>query len=366
MSEAMERTRITIELKADQARSDLVRGLIWFINYAAIDPTAVKAEALDLHGAAMLPEDVEKYAHRWLAFSRSVDINHDGIGRPVFVVESFFNGADVASPAWPINSHAVRMDVSQCAEAVSGLKDGSLNCVSLDAFTFNKVVRLPAAQAKSALGPMLPPVVDGAWVEQFAREGYTGVTKAVNVGADLWIVQRSCGMPLAVSVKDGFIEASAASTPWAHLAATLLESGTLTTKLHDSGAYIGPERVPQHEHVGPVDFAPWSSEAFDAMLADAGLKLGIADRALDQFADFYTWWGPSGGVIPHHVYRGSVMMVSRDAVMKGLTSVDQEVPEPFRAAAKAHLLAHLAEMDNQPIATPKSRLLVGEIPQVQA
>ena len=66
-------------LKADMMRSDLDKGLIWFVNYAALDPNAVKVADLDLHGAAMLPQDVEKFAHRWLAFSRSVDIEHDGV-----------------------------------------------------------------------------------------------------------------------------------------------------------------------------------------------------------------------------------------------------------------------------------------------
>ena len=87
---------IQIALKADLMRSDLELGLVWFINYSALDPTAVTSKQLDLHGAGMLPVDVEKFAHRWLAFSRCIDINHDGVGRPVHVIESFFNSENVS------------------------------------------------------------------------------------------------------------------------------------------------------------------------------------------------------------------------------------------------------------------------------
>lgn len=138
-----EQTSVQINLRADLARSDLKKGHIWFVNYAAIDPTAVTASQLDSHGTGMLPDDVELLAHRWLKHSRSVDINHDGKGRPVWVLESFFNSDQVQAAAWPRNAHCLRLDVSQSKEAMGGLRNGTLNSLSLDAYTINRRAKVP-------------------------------------------------------------------------------------------------------------------------------------------------------------------------------------------------------------------------------
>jgi hypothetical protein len=178
VSDTTEGTNIQIALKADVMRSDLVRGLVWFVNYAAIDPEAVKSSDLDLHGAAMLPEDVELFAHRWLAFSRSIDINHDGIGRNIQVVESFMNTPEVGAAAWPVNAHAARLDVAGDKEAYDGLRTGALNSVSLDALTFNKVQRLPVAdsmKAETTLNEWATPEDLAEWAAEVAKDGYDGV-----------------------------------------------------------------------------------------------------------------------------------------------------------------------------------------------
>lgn len=240
-----ERSTIQIAMKADLVRSDLREGLVWFVNYAALDPTCIKSSDLDLHGCGMLPEDVEKFAHRWLAFSRSIDIEHDGIGRPINVIESFFNSVDVSAASWPINSHAVRFDISQSKEAMDGMQNGSLNSVSLDAFTFNKVIRLPVAQAKSVAGlqdAFVPPDTAKKWAEELSQDGYPGITRVDQVAPDMFIAHRENGLPVAVTVKNGCLEASAASGPWAHIGLAICESGTLT-HTGKSSTMWDPERV---------------------------------------------------------------------------------------------------------------------------
>src|SRR3990167_4621786 len=142
---------ISVQYKADLLRSDLTLGRVWFVNYSALNPAGVTKEQLDLHGTGMLPVDVELLAHRWLQYSRSVDVNHDGRGRAVGVLESFMNSDVVASPTWPLNTHVIRLDVAQEPSILQGLRDGTLNCVSFDAFTFNRKVRVPLATAKSYL-----------------------------------------------------------------------------------------------------------------------------------------------------------------------------------------------------------------------
>lgn len=349
-----DRVETQIALKADMMRSDLVEGLVWFVNYAAIDPTAVKTSDLDLHGAAMLPQDVEKFAHRWLAYSRSIDIEHDGIGRPVHVIESFFNGTDVASPAWPINSHAVRLDVSQSKEALDGLRTGKLNSVSLDAYTFNKVVRLPAVEAKSVLG-MGTNIVDGlpgdinAWAEQLMSMGYPGITSVDKVGEGLFVATRSSGLPIAVAVDfdESTIEASPAGGAWGHVAATLMTNGSLVS----TQKFIGPEDLSASGSgtagAGqPIDYAPWDEQAVIDMLESRGI---IIDPSRDTHqeltdgayagVDFTT----QKGYLPHHTLQGDQIVVSKDGVIKALSRLS-EVPDELRASARAHLIAHLDDI----------------------
>lgn len=299
---------------ADMLRSDVRKGHVWFLNYAALDPNAVTAASLDLHGSGMLAEDVETFAHRWLAYSRSVDIQHDGIGRPIHVIESFFNSPDIASPAWPVNSHALRLDMSSCKEAMEGFAAGRLNSVSLDAFTFDVVRRLPVAAAttKSA-GP--PP--DAATIAvQVAELGYTGVTGAFDLGGGLFLVSRGESPAVAVEVSSEEYEVTAGGGAWATLAARLISNGTL--------GHVGA--MPSMEGAVPTHVT--------MMCADHR-----ADASLLTTRESHAYIGPDGrGVIPHHTPFG----VSMKAVYEGLVNIDKLVPEPHRQAVRAHLVSHMS------------------------
>ncbi len=328
-------SEVTITLRADELRSDLTRGLVWFVNYAAIDPTAVKAEKLDLHGAAMLPEDVEMFAHRWLAFSRSVDIQHDGVGRNIHVVESFMNSKDVASPAWPVDSHAVRMNLLGCQEAMDGFKAGRLNCVSLDAFTFNVVKRLPAAvgEAKKAAGNTRPADPNGVAL-QIAQLGYPDVDGVVDLGGGVMLVTRGSKPPVAVQVSDEDYEITAGGGAWAHLAARLISNGTLTVA---STSKVSPidAAVPNHgELVFATDFVPWDPTEVAKLLAPIGI-----DTSREPISPWAFVRADGSGEIPHHTIRG----VSLQAVMDGLSRIDTVVPAAHRTAARLHLMKHAIE-----------------------
>jgi hypothetical protein len=364
-----EQVDIKIALKADVMRSDMVRGLVWFVNYAALDPSAVKAEQLDLHGAAMLPEDVEKFAHRWLAFSRSIDIEHDGVGRPVHVIESFFNGPSIASPAWPINSHALRLDVAQSKEALDGLRSGKLNSVSLDAYTFNKVVRLPVAQAKTALGRTdgwKTPGSAAEWATELVRDGYPGVISVKEVAQGLYIAQRSTGLPVAVHVTDQDIDVASADGPWARLAALVLETPSLVKRA------IGPEVRPvgypgvsQH-----IDSSSWDASVVMDLLAACGVLIGGSAsenfQRLTQELYAHVDATTQRGFLPHHTLSADgTAAVSVEGVHRALASIDS-VPEAHRAEARRHLERHLAEIESAGVSvksvTKSSGILVGDLP----
>lgn len=339
--ETTERTEVRIAMKADLMRSDLQRGLVWFVNYAAIDPTAVTVKDLDLHGTAMLPEDVEKFAHRWLSFSRSVDIEHDGIGRPVYTAESFYNSEDIASPVFPINSHAARLDVSRSKEALEGLRSGKLNSVSLDALTFNRVVRLPvAASAMSAPddGAWARPTDLSAWAYELAQEGWPGVTGIREVGSGLFVAMRSAGMPVAVQVHEDGIEASGVSSgPWARLALAAYESPSLTRM--DLAATNKPA-------YRAIDHTPWDPQLVANLLGPVGIDLAgtiVRDGPIEQEV-FAAIDAPAlKGFLPHHTHRGGHLMLSRDGVQKAMRQLDT-VPEALRPAALEHLRGHMAEL----------------------
>lgn len=321
---------ISFALKADFARSDMKRGLVWFLNYAALDPTAVKSSHLDLHGSAMLPHDVEKFAHRWLAFSRSVDVQHDGVGRDIRVVESFFNSPEVCSPNWPVNSHALRLDVANCAEAMDGLRKGTLNSVSLDALTFNRKVRLPAAVGKSASAAgapssreWVPPSTAKDWATDLARLGFEGVTTVRTLGSGLFVAERSVGLPIGIEVTDGDVEVTPAGGVWARLSAVLCQSGTLTAvSLQPGGDEPLPhEAVVHKKSVFQVDFAP--NFVYDSNF----------DHDESPFAVIVN----GQGLFPHHSMNGDVSM---SAVRAALESVKSMSGGP-RATAEAHLMGHL-------------------------
>jgi len=323
---------ISIQMKADLIRSDLNVGLIWFLNYAALDPSAVKSSHLDLHGTGMLPEDVEKFAHRWLSASRSIDIDHDGVGRPIHVVESFFNSADVNASAWPVNSHAVRLDVSRSEEAVKGLREGTLNSVSLDALTFNKVRRLPVSQQRSSPLAEVPSDVE-TWAIELARLGFEGITTIHRQGSDLYICQRSHGLPIAVHIGDEFVDVTPSGGAWGHLAMAMCESGTLT-KLPASTSKDG--KVIDHS----------SKVAFTVDYAPSPYKIDTVDALNEAFYTIeespFVALVPDGGLLPHHVLRGGKEMVNIDAVRKALQNIDL-IPTHLREDARKHLIQHLRE-----------------------
>jgi hypothetical protein len=349
---------VTITMRADQMRSDLVRGLVWFVNYAALDPSAVRAEHLDLHNTAMMPEDVEKFAHRWLSASRSVDIEHDGIGRPVHVVESFYNSEDIAAPAFPINSHAARLDVSRSKEAMDGLRSGRLNSVSLDALTFNRVVRLPAAQTRSAF------IADGGWdlagwARELAQDGWTDVLGVREIGDGLFVASRKSGMPIAIQVHEDGFESAAAGGAWGRLGMAAFDSPSLVRMDLAGGEYTGA-RV--------IDHTQWDPSVVSGMLAEVGVpidgnisRVGPLEKEIFAAIERPSGSGALGstpgmhhvpgetpqaaarGFLPHHTVREGRLMVSRDGVARSLAMVDS-LPSHLRESARAHLLAHLDAM----------------------
>lgn len=345
-------------MKADLLRSDLTEGKVWFVNYAALDVNAVAADQLDLHGAGMLPEDVEKFAHRWLAYAKgSIDIDHDGVGRPIYAIESFFNGPSIASQAWPINTHAVHLDASASKEAMEGLRTGRLNSVSLDAFTFNKVVRLPAAGAQLAAAAKTAVLDHSSVALAVAQMGFPGVRAVSALASGLYVVEREIGTPLAVSIKDGIIEATASGGAWAEVAATLCTAGSM---ISTSRKLIGPEVGYTGEMSGhftqPVDYAPWDTRAVLDMLAGAGIEF------VDGVENVFTWRAPAADAletasmmedaafayvdeasqrayVPHHTEKG----VNYTAVVRGLMNVGH-LPVDAQASVRAHLLEHHREI----------------------
>ena len=327
------KTEIRIEMKADMMRSDLVQGLAWFVNYAAIDPAAVKAEKLDLHGSAMLPEDLTTFAHRWLAFSRSIDIQHDGVGRPIFVVESFMNSKDISSPSWPLNSHAVRFNLSRCTEAMEGFAAGRLNCVSLDAFTFDVKKKLPAAALKSA--QVERPTDPIGIAREIAQLGFPGVTGVSDLGGGLMLVQRGAMPPIAVEVSGDEYEITPAGGAWTTLAARLITNGTLAVASTTKESPI-EGAVPSHgDLVFSTDFTPWNPDEVLKLFAPMGVDLTGRDPA----SPFAFLRADGAGEIPHHTIRG----VSKQAVIDGFSKI-RNLPSAFQAEARLHLMKHLQAM----------------------
>lgn len=328
---------IEVALRADIPRSDMRVGHVWFLNYAAIDPTAVKARDLDLHNAAMLPEDVTKFAHRWLAYSRAVDIQHNGKGVPVRVLESFMNSPTIASPAWPLNSHAVLFDVSKSKEAMQGLKTGKLNSVSLDALTFNRTRRLPVAQTERSMtdSAWQPPEDVSGWARDIAAMGYEGVNGVSQVADGLYVCSRSHGGPIAVHVTEESIEVNAGGGAWAHLQAALFADGKLVSTAIKGGENLGS--VIQHGDMSfNFSYAPWDEAAVDTIIRQ------YFDTDPDTSPYTYVSEGDSHGILPHHTITGGQAMVSVEAVKSALGKLDL-VPAQHRESARRHLLGHLSE-----------------------
>lgn len=336
-SEHLESTQSTISvaLKADLSRSDMVRGLVRFVNYAAIDPTCVSSDDLDLHGKAMLPADLTLFAHRWLAFSRSIDIQHDGIGRPVYAVESFMNSPEIASPAYPINSHVVLLDVQGSKEAFDGLKSGKLNSVSLDALTFNRKIRVKVkpGQTKCAADGSLSwvrPTTLAQWAHEIAEDGWDGVVGINRISDDLYVAMRSSGMPLAVQLFDDGMDVTAApSGAWSEIGARVFTSPSLISSRRQE-----------------VDLGSYSGPVLEGSLKAAGAGLDgrlVADAPGFVEAEMFAAIEDGVGRIPHHVIDGGRMMVSRDAVIRGLSSISS-LPENLRTEARDHLMRHMEDI----------------------
>lgn len=316
-------TAVTIGMKADLMRSDLQRGLVWFLNYAACNPSGVTAEQLDLHNTSMLPSDVELFAHRWLAFSRSMDINHDGIGRPIRVVESFFNSESVASPMWPLNAHAMRVDASGSEEAIDGLRTGSLNSLSLDAFTFNVKKLLPVDRPTQVSRALMSSADFAGLARTVASTGFSNVQSLHKVGDGLFIALRGDLTPIGVQIlDDGDIEISAAGGAWSSLGVTLASAATLVYRADDSTG----GHVPNHDGVDKVDYRPWDSTNMSLVGAETG----------DAPVPWAYVSAEGVGVLPHHTPCGVSLM----AVAQALSDLNS-VPESHRSEARSHLLLHL-------------------------
>lgn len=136
-------------------------GLVWaevylpfdveaFAEFAALErklgSTAAAAKAdpglfdraitpIDSQGEAMLPEDLELLAHRFLSVSRKFDADHDEAARKsVVLVESFINGPEVQSPHFFPGSWVAVFQVAKGSPEWERIEAGELRAVSFQAF----------------------------------------------------------------------------------------------------------------------------------------------------------------------------------------------------------------------------------------
>lgn len=108
---------------------------------ALVDPELARRalEPIDAHGEAMLAEDLEALADRFLVQSRRVDVQHDEHARAgVHVVGSFVNGPEIASPNFYAGAWVVVIKVESWTPEFAQIKAGKLNAVSFQAVV-NKV-----------------------------------------------------------------------------------------------------------------------------------------------------------------------------------------------------------------------------------
>ena len=188
------------------------------------------------------------------------------------------------------------------------------------------------------------------WALELAQAGFEGVTAVNEISPGVFVAQRSGGLPVAVSFKNGRLEASAAGGAWAHVGVALCESPTLTRLEH--GIPLPPSAANGGGNIKqPIDFAPWDPEQVLDMMASVGIFMdqpaieNFTELTEDLFAFRETSTMKSikeSGYLPHHTVRGGKMMVNREAVLTSLSRLD-EVPEHGRDEARKHLMQHLAD-----------------------
>lgn len=87
---------------------------------------------LDTDGEFMLPEDIEKMAHRFmqLDLSKSIDTNHDNIPNGSYPIESFIAVKD--DPLYPVGAWVLGVKVSDATW--KDVKGGLINGFSFEAY----------------------------------------------------------------------------------------------------------------------------------------------------------------------------------------------------------------------------------------
>lgn len=121
----------------------------------AADPELARKalDPIDAHGEAMLPEDLETLADRFLVESRKIDVMHDEQARVgVSVVGSFLNTAEVGSPNFYPGSWVVTLKVEPWTPEFKAIKAGTLNAVSFQAVV-HKVPIVVAALPSASVEP---------------------------------------------------------------------------------------------------------------------------------------------------------------------------------------------------------------------
>lgn len=114
---------------------------------AAADPVlASKAlDPIDAHGEAMLPEDLQGFAHSFLDESRQIDVMHsfERVGT-VKVAQSFVNTPEIGSSKFYPGAWVLALQVAPGSEVWKAVDEGKLDALSF-ATTVRKV-RITAAK----------------------------------------------------------------------------------------------------------------------------------------------------------------------------------------------------------------------------
>ena len=128
--------------------------------------------SLDTHGEAMLPEDIELMAHRFLGLdlSKSIDVQHDNVPTTCRPVESFvvrWDDPDYALGAWVLGIHVP--DKALWAKVESG----ELSGFSFEAWCVPKAAEVEYEIVRDIVG-VTEPAGDGhahAFYAQFGDDG---------------------------------------------------------------------------------------------------------------------------------------------------------------------------------------------------
>lgn len=159
-----------VQVKKNRGMED---GLVWVEVYLPFDPSAFSefqslvtkagsaVEAakqnpdlanralipIDSHGEAMLQDDVQTLAHRFITKSRKHDIEHsEVVVDDVETVESFINGPEVSSPHFYPGAWVVVLKVAKGSEAWDRINSGELDAVSFQAFVKKQPIVAREAQ----------------------------------------------------------------------------------------------------------------------------------------------------------------------------------------------------------------------------